>query len=168
MTAERIDRYGGRWPDRATLETIAEILWPDEDADAEWSADTLDLIGAAMTDAGYRPADLDTLAEMVDAIAPRTYAAAHAYDPRPDDSWCRACNSAPGEPPHDADAADLDALADELVSEYAAAVDRIRDRAIESRYGGRILRSLTVAPAPLYANLSDAERLALAESLALE
>lgn len=124
MTAERIDRYGGRWPDRATLETIAGILWPHDDAAAEWSADTLDLIGAVMTDAGYRP-----------------------DDEAPDD---------------------IDALADELATEYAAAVDRIRDRAIESRYGGRILRLLTVAPAPLYANLSDAERLALAESLALE
>ena len=67
-----------------------------------------------------------------------------------------------------ADLDDLDALADELVTEYAAAVDRIRDRAMEARYGGRTLRSLTVAPPTLYANLSDAERLALAESLATE
>lgn len=56
MTAyERIDKYDGRWPDRATCETVADILWPYGDPDAEWSADTLDAIAHAMTDAGYAP-----------------------------------------------------------------------------------------------------------------
>lgn len=30
-----------------------------------------------------------------------TIAAVHPYAPRPGDTWCRDCNSAPGETPHE-------------------------------------------------------------------
>ncbi len=41
---------------------------------------------------------------------------------------------------------DLDALAAELATEYAAAVERVRDRAMEARYGGRLTRQLSTEP----------------------
>ena len=91
---------------------------------------------------------------------------AEGWHPRNDDWTHDSDPRLPGAAEYAEVAADLDDLADELVSEYAAAVDRIRDRAIESRYGGRILRLLTADPK--YDDHSDAQRLAIAESLALE
>ena len=39
-----------------TLRKLAEVLWPDGDADHEWSSDTIDEVARVLTDAGFRPA----------------------------------------------------------------------------------------------------------------
>ena len=61
---------------------------------------------------------------------------------------------------------DRNDLADDLAAEYAKAVQRDRDRALEARYGGRILRLLTTDP--MYAQHSPESILAYARSLAVE
>lgn len=65
-----------------------------------------------------------------------------------------------------ADAIDAEEFAAELVAEYVAALETTRDRAIEARYGGRILRQLSVDPK--YSTMSDRGRLDLAAELARE
>jgi hypothetical protein len=45
---------------------------------------------------------LDKAQRRVDKLTKgRPRMTAHKYDPRPGDTWCRECNSEPGEPPHD-------------------------------------------------------------------
>jgi len=39
-----------------TLRELAEVLWPEGDADHSWSPDTIDEVARVLTDAGFRPA----------------------------------------------------------------------------------------------------------------
>ena len=39
-----------------TLRELAEVLWPEGDADHEWSPDTIDEVARILTDVGFRPA----------------------------------------------------------------------------------------------------------------
>ena len=61
---------------------------------------------------------------------------------------------------------DPEAFAAELVAEYAAALERVRDRAMEARYGGRILRALSTDPK--YAEHTPTQLDAYARDLATE
>lgn len=116
---------------------------------------------------------------------PFACATGHDHEPNPSGSWCRWCGlsatSCPsGDCGHDLDAhgpagcaeddcqctASLGApLAADLVTEYAEAIERVRDRAQEA-YGGRILRALSTDPK--YANHTPAQLLALARDYAID
>ena len=39
-----------------TLRELAEVLWPDGDADHEWSSDTIEEVAEILTEAGFCPA----------------------------------------------------------------------------------------------------------------
>lgn len=97
-----------------------------------------------------------------------THAYRHApsedgHEPEPD-CPCYYCHGLPAAHQPEPDTADE--MAAELEREYAAAIIRRQDRAMEATYGGRILRALTVDPK--YADWTPRRLLDFTHALATE